>query len=485
MQVRTYSVLNDSLALARAAEQWMHTSPGIETPYREIARVWRSRGDAQRAINVLERGRKHVGRKDALALELGDAFAVTGDWRRVVQEWARAVGPRGEAFLLVQRRLANLPNGGALVIPGLVNALVAKPTTPERMRTAVQLAVDAGLKERALAVARALAPQLKPPERRGFMVELARRSDGAGLRSLALWSYGQIVSEGGKRELLLPVRSRMAELALSLGDTVQAERAYRELEGQLTPGSPERRQAMALRVQMLARARAFDSAHVELTRLIAESGEAAEADVAGATLANALIDAGRPDSAQTVLAGLAGPHARLARGRLYMNRGDAVRARDEVLAAAPQLDGGEATEALALATLLARLSERGGDLVGRAMAAITAGDRRQGIVLLTDSTHALPENERAALLDFAAGLADHSGLAADAAQIRKDIVEEAPRAPEAPLALLALARAALAQQERADARLLLERLLVEYPRSALVPQARSELDRLAAARSPS
>ncbi|HEX2167166.1 MAG TPA: hypothetical protein VHG09_07990, partial [Longimicrobiales bacterium] len=57
--------------------------------------------------------------------------------------------------------------------------------------------------------------------------------------------------------------------------------------------------------------------------------------------------------------------------------------------------------------------------------------------------------------------------------------EELPRTHEAPSALLTLARQAVRDPEsEEEARVLLEKLIVEYPRSALAPQARAELQRL-------
>jgi hypothetical protein len=220
-------------------------------------------------------------------------------------------------------------------------------------------------------------------------------------------------------------------------------------------------------------------ARAELARLTDESTGAPEVDVAAAALANALIDAGRPDDAEEVLAAGRGPHTTFARGRVFMTRGDVARARNAILAAAPQLDGVEATEALGLATLLGRLSARGGELVGQAIAATAAGDRREGVRRLYDGSEKLPEGERAAILDFAATMAESTGLDAEAEQIRRDIVTETPHAPEAPEALLALARGRLTRSGPDEARLLLERLIVDYPRSALVPQAQRELERLA------
>ena len=277
---------------------------------------------------------------------------------------------------------------------------------------------------------------------------------------------------------MLALRSRVAELALSLGDTATANGVYAVIEREFAPGSPERRQAMSLRIQVLAREAAWDSARAEFARLTEESNGTAEFDAAAAGLANALIDAGRPGEAEDVLGWADGPHASFARGRVYMTRGEVERARDVMLAAAPRLDGAEATEALSLATLLGRLSLNGGALVGRGVAALADGDRKQGVLLLYEGSASLPELERAAILDFAAGLADRTGLDAEAEQMRREIVQETPHAPEAPQALLALARQQLVRKQGPDeARRLLERLIVEYPRSALVPQAQRELER--------
>jgi tetratricopeptide (TPR) repeat protein len=478
IRVRTLSRLNREADLVEAAADWIAAMPAVETPYREIAKVWRTRGDHERAVRALERGRDRVRRPDALALELGDAWAEMGDSRAVAREWSRAIGPRGEAFLLVQRRLSNLPDAGASVIPMLIEALVAKNATPARRKAAVQLAIEAGLDRRAEALSAPLVSELQDVERRAFLVELGRRADGAGLRRLALWAYGRIVAEGADADPMLPVRTRMAELALSLGDTAKAAAVYREVEGQLDPGSPERRQAQSLRVQRLAKENSFDDALDALRELAATPNAGAEADLAAAVLANALVDAGRAPDAERAHDAMQGPQVSLARGRDLITLGDVDRARAEILAAAPRLAGPEATEAIRLASLLGRLSDDGGELVAEGLAEISAGDRRAGVMRGYDGSERLPESERAAILDFAAGLAERIGLAAEADQLRRDLVAETPDAPEAPAALLSLARGQLDRRSREEARLLLERLVFEYPRSALAPQARRELERL-------
>src|SRR5690606_35569264 len=113
MRVRAYSMLDSIAGIERASEWWIRAAPDVETPYREVARVWQQRGDYQRALEVLQLGRERVRRDDALALELGDLYAAIGDGERAVREWERAIDEGGQGFLLVQRRLAQMPDGGA------------------------------------------------------------------------------------------------------------------------------------------------------------------------------------------------------------------------------------------------------------------------------------------------------------------------------------------------------------------------------------
>lgn len=479
MRVRAYAMLNDVPDLEKAGAAWIAAVPDTETPYREVARVWRNRGQPERALEILQQGRKRIGSADALALELGDVYAQLNDLDLAVGEWSHAIGPDGHGFLLVSRRLAALPNGGAQLIPQLVDALLQQPSSLARRRAAAQIAIDAGLSERAEHIARAVYDDLPQEQRQGFLVETARHADGAGLTHLAYWAYDQLARTAGPPEQLLAIRNRLAELALAVGDTARAAATYRTLERAFSPGSPQRRQAIAVRIQLAARDGKLPEARQDLADYRREFPAAPELDRVASSVANALLDSGDDTAAEAVLAGLPGPQAGLARGRVYIRRGDTDRARAELLASAPALQGAQATEAIALATLLGRLSKAGGELVGHALTKSSAGERREAIKLLLDQSSSLDGLERAAILDFAAGLADRGDLIAEAEQIRRELITEEPHAPEAPGALLALARSMATRDARSDeARLMLEKLILEYPRSALVPQARQELDRL-------
>lgn len=477
-RLRVLSGLGDIERLEAAVDDWIAATPELETPYREAAVVWRNRGDHARAVALLEQGRARIDRADALALELGDAYAGMNDMERAADEWSRAVGEAGRGLMLVERRLQMLPDGGAHAIPALVARLSAEPSTFARQRAAAMLAIEAGLEDAALGALRSLTASTPPEERQALLVELARRADAADLHPVALAAYQGLLAAAPDAPATLAIRSRIAELALLAGDTALAAATYRELESASDAGSPQHRQALALRIQLGARDGDIESALADYASFRSSFPDAPEMDATAAAVGTAVLDAGRMVDAQNVLDGVRGVASAQVRGRLALRNGDLETARHEFISAAPLLRGREATAAIALATLLTRVSARGGELVAQVMAA--EDDGRAGAVRdAAAAARALAAPERAAVLDFLADAADGAGLNEDAAAIRREIVETLPDTHEAPAALLSLARAAGAAPETTEeARVLLEKLVVEYPRSALAPQARAELQRL-------
>lgn len=477
MLIRALSALDRLPELEKASEAWIRAVPKLETPYREIARVWEQRGDYMRAVQYLEMGRARVGR-DALALELGDMYARLDDADRAVKEWARAIGSDARGLLLVQRRLGTLKDGGARVLPGLIDVL-AGGASAARRRAAVQLAIDAGMGTRAEQIAQRAVTELKGNERQSFLVEVARRADAAQLSQLAYWAYTQFALNDFAPDQLLAIRARIAELALAIGDTASAAQGYRELERSFASGSPQRRQATALRIQLLVKEGKLAEAESELAQFRGEYSEPPELDATAAMLATVYFEKHDPDAAARVLERVVGPHANLARGRIALRRGDIAGARAALMASAPALHGAEATQTLKLATLLGKVSREGGELLGEALAAAGAGEAKQAVAAVEKRLDALPEAERPAILDFAAALADRSELPLDAERMRRRIITDFPRSTEAPAALLTLARS-LTEKGGAteEARAFLEKLIIDYPRSALVPQARQELERI-------
>jgi tetratricopeptide (TPR) repeat protein len=477
--VRAYNSTNQVEELRKAAETWIKATPKLETPYREIARIWESRGDFARAVQYLEQGRGKIGRADALALELGDIYAGMEEYARAVREWDRAIGLDARGFSLVQRRLASLRDGGAEMLPRLIDALLHSPTSAPRKRAAAQLAIDAGLGERAEEIARAAAADLSGNERQSFLVEVARRADGARLPRLAFWAYGELVRIGTDPQQKLALRGRMAELALAMGDTLRAAETYRALEGSYAPGSPERRQAASLRIQLMAKEGKLAEAEQEFQAFRKDSPELSELDAIASAIGNGWFDQGDLDRANQTVHGINAPRSGLLRSRIALRRGDVAAAKDALLSSAPGLRGAEATAAIKLASVLGRVSREGGELMGQAIGRATAGAPGEAVALLVTGARNLPGSEPAAILEMAASIAERNQLEAEAEKVRRTIIGEFATAPEVPGALLALARSLSHRSETmTEARDFLERLVLEHPRSALVPQARQELDRL-------
>jgi tetratricopeptide (TPR) repeat protein len=477
MRLRTHSALDRPDDIERSGAAWIRAAPGIATPYREIARVWSARGEHRRAAAALEQGRARIRRGEALALELGDIHAELGDWRRAAREWDLAIGEEGRGLLLVRRRLAALPDGGATIAPRIVDALLAPPASVIRRRAAVELAIAVGLEARAHAAAAALLADLPETQRQSFLIETARQADGARLHHLAHWAYSAMgqVSAAGRA---LAIRKRVAELSLILGDTAAASVAFQEIERAYSPGSSERREAAAIRVQLAARGGEPDAAARDLAEFRQTFPDAPELDATAAIVAAAVL-ARDPAAAERLLIGVRGPRSSIVRGRAALYRGDMAAARTAFLAAAPALSGAEQTELIALAALLGRLSPAGGALAAEALGLVDAQRQRDAVALLDEESVSLPGDERAALIDFAAGLADRIGARDESEALRRTIVTDYATSIQAPAALLALARAFAANEPRSDeAAELLERLILEHPRSALVPQARRELERV-------
>src|SRR5690606_34930665 len=351
--------------------------------------------------------------------------------------------------------------------------------TPERRRAAAELAIDAGLGARAEAIARAVAAELPPAERETFLVEVARRAEGVHLHRLAYWAYSELLAYDGPANQMLAVRSRLAELALTLGDTATARENYLALEKAFDAGSPERRQATAFRIELTAREGDLEEAIREFAEFQRSYKETPELDRLAAALADVLLRRGEVERAEEVLGRVSGPRTSLVRSHIALRRGDVAAARAALLAAAPALHGEEATETIGLATLLGRVSTAGAALLSRAMTELALGRTQDAVAILWAESSELTADERPAILEFAARLADRAELETEAERIRRAIITDHPEAPEAPAALLALAMMVSARDPDApEARELLERLILEHPRSALVPQARRELNRL-------
>jgi hypothetical protein len=113
--------------------------------------------------------------------------------------------------------------------------------------------------------------------------------------------------------------------------------------------------------------------------------------------------------------------------------------------------------------------------LGRGLLLLEQGDTAQATTMLEQLGSQLPARQGAELNLLAARLLVSSARPADAERLfRAAAVRDAPGA--APAAELALAELLISTGRPGEAVDLLEHLILTYPRSALVPQARRKLD---------
>ena len=472
LALRALSTMDRVDDLLRAERRWIEATPGVETPYREAARVWEARDDFERALRVLREGRQRIGR-DALAWEIGNVHALKGDTRDAIEEWSAAIGNEGERFHLVQRRLASLPDGGAAIVPGLIARLRQTPTTTARLRSALTLAIGAGLEEQGMQLAQQVYSLLQHASRPEFLLSTGRDADASRQPRLAYWAYRALLQQMPNGEESDALRRRVGELALAVGDSATARQAAVEMEAAAEPGTVLARQAAARRIELSATPESLDESIEAFRAFKTEHGDVPEVDRLAAVIGGLLLRAGRTDDAAAIVEGGRGGAAAHVRARVALLQGDPAAARTAFQSAATTLVGRQATEVIAFATLLARATPAGARRLGAALGHLDNGAAEAALDALTEPSLELRPDERAGLLDLAARIADAEGLGVRAESARRTLIDEHPRASEAASALLGLARALAERPDGAEeARALLERLILDHPRSALVPQAR-------------
>lgn len=477
MLLRTYASLDRVAALDSAAQDWLRAVPGSDVPVRNIAAVWRARGEPRRALAVLEEGRKRFG-PGSFALEFGAVYGDMGDYGRALDEWDRAIGRDAAGFDAVRADLRALPDGSAAVIPRLIDRLTRRPSSQARRAAAVRLATDAGLEDDAERWARTVLDGMQPGAATAFLVETAQGADARGLSHLAYWAYGRLLASGDTVDDAPALHARAAQLALALGDTAAAEQHYRAIESALAPGAPGHRRASALRIQLMAERGDTRGAAAALATFRNDYPKATETDRLAAAVGEALLRRGAAEDARRLIAGMDGPRCEVLRGRLALAAGDADSARQAFTAAANGLRGTAGTAALELASLLGELSPAAGARLAAALGTQALQPDTDAVLRLEKVAGEVPDADRPALLGYVASLGESLDPPA-AVRLRRIIVDRYPNSSQAAPALLGLARAlAVRPDSVARARALLERLILDHPTSALVPEARRRLSRL-------
>lgn len=458
VQLRTFQILRREDMLRAAFERWVRDAPRDPAPFREYARLLLQLGRSSAADSVVQRGRLALGGARDLEYETAQLRAAQGQWLPSAQAWARALGDAphlagAAAYALAPTPAASRDSIRAVFLAspdlGARNALAELELTWGRPREAwdalrtlppdtASARAWAAFGERALAEERysaardALAAALKVRRTQALALSAARAALRAGtpadVFTLAPLTDLESDPAGAARDVV-PLH---VEALAALGRGADAEAVVARFDRYLAPG-----QRMRLaRTVASAWVRAGDIPRARAA--LRAAGEDADSSEAAGWLA---LYEGRLGDARALLKGArdAGPELAFALGIVARTRGDSARE------------------------------------LGAAFLALARGDSTSAATQFESAAERQPE-AAPALLNAAARLLAARGDEKGAVLLWQRIVAQHADAPEAAEAELEWARTLRRRGDAAGAITHLEHLILSAPQSALLPQARRELE---------
>lgn len=458
VQLRTLTALHRDDEVQRAFDQWVAFAPRDAAPYREYARMLLDDGRTKAADTVLQEATRTLGGTRELAAELAQLRAALGLWYASARNWREAMGlspyleqaaifslmpvppPSRDsvravflaepAELLARKVLAGLelrwrsPRDAWL-------ALSTLPPTDSTVAAWVDFAAEAELTEAWLTARDAYAAALKHGARKDIAIRAASAAMQGGEPASAL----ELLSAAGSMLTDSTAAGSAALLQIRalglLGRPMVAESVFAARSSQLDPEA----RAQAIRAVAWGWVRVGDLA----------KARAALAEAPG-------------EDEDRVSAWIALYEGDLKTARTGLRRTDET-TRDAVLAM----------------SFLARTRAETSRDAGGAFLALAKGDSagaaQRFVSAATELSDATP-----LLLGVAARLYVAMRDTTRSLELWKTLVEKFADAPEAAEADLEWARYLRRGGDAASAVARLEHLIMTWPQSALVPQARRELD---------
>lgn len=457
IQLRTLTMAHryDDARLAFA--HWVNAAPQDPTPYREFSRLLLDNGLTRAADTVLMQATMRLGGARQVAAELAELKGALGMWESSATHWRQAMGyaPYLEASAVFVLGTA------AAVARDTIRAILAEaPVDLPARRILSSLEMQWSSSREAW---RALAPLAATDSVVEAWLQFATQAEQRESWLVARDAYAAALAH--RRSALLVLRAATAALqggepgvALAYADSL---RSWSDTS-QRAPMGLLRLRALG----QLGRAAAAESALVDLEPSLdpLTRGDAVRAvawawvRVGDVVRARAALARGGEESDERAAAWMS-----LYEGDLRSARGG-LRRLDEV-----------SRDAVLALSVFARTRAERSPAIGAAFLALARGDTsaaaRRFEASVTEAADAAP-----LLLAIAARLYLVTPDSLHSEEIWRDLVTRHPEAPEAAEADLEWARALRRHGDAPGAIVRLEHLILTYPRSALVPQARREME---------
>ena len=458
IQLRTLSYLHRDAAAAAAFERWVQLAPRDASPYREYARLLLDDGRSASADTVLQRAQRALGGTRDITVEMAQLRAATGLWELSARSWREAMATSPYLDQAAVFSLFPTPDSLRATVRQVFRA--APVEVPSRRALALLELRWRSAREGWLAL-----KDLPPSEEAlKAWTEFGDEAEGSGAWLVARDAFAAALARKPTRELAV----RAANDALSGGDPASAVALlapYADVgdSASVLSGLPIRVRALSA-LGRAAEAEALISANssrldsldrVRLVRMAAW-GWVRAGDLAKARAAMGTTPMGEEED-RTM-------------GWISLYEGD-LRSARRILKRA-----GETEPDLVLAlALLARTKVDSAPDVGSAFLALVRGDSAGATTKLQAAAPKVPD-AAALMLNAAARIAAARHDDSTAVSIWQQVSERYSSAPEAAEAELEWARVLRRRGDTAAAVQRLEHMILTYPRSALVPQARHELD---------
>ena len=458
IQLRTLSYLHRDAAAAAAFERWVVLAPRDATPYREYARLLLDDGRSASADTVLQRAQRALGGTRDITVEMAQLRAATGLWELSARSWREAMIT--SPYLDQAAVFSLFPTPDSLR-PAVREVFRAPPLQVEPRRALALLEVRWSSAREGWAALRELPPSDDAVK---AWTDFGDEAESSGAWLIARDAFAAANAHKPTRELAV----RAANDALSGSDAMSAVKLLEPYAN--ASDSESVRSVLPLRVRALsalgraaeaealiaANSPRIDSlARVRLVRMAAW-GWVRAGDLGKARAAMGTTPMGE-DEDRTM-------------GWISLYEGDLKSAR-RILKRSSETD----PDLLLALALLSRTRVDSAPDVGAAFLALARGDSTAAAAKLEAAAPQVAD-AGALMLNAAARInaARHDESAAIALWQR--VIADYASAPEAAEAELEWARALRRKGDTAAAVQHLEHMILTYPRSALVPQARRELD---------
>jgi len=480
LELRVYAQMNEPDSLEAAARRWAAVAPRSDAPYREWALALADRRMFDDARRVLLLGRRTLGGgTTVLAIESAELEQRVENWEGAAREWGHVVALAADMIPQASSQLSDTP---APQRARVVAALSPPDAAPRTQRLAAELLLGWG---QAAEGWRLFEQSLGAPSAE-TATALRRFADLAGavatpaghrVRGLALARWADLVPS----PLAERARAEAVRELLDGGDRAGARAALERLAADSLAPADAKAMAEAALLEVLIADGQLDAAE----RRLAAAGVALGGDDRAGLrlqLARARVTRGELDRAAKLLSGDSSVAALAEQGWIALYRGDLRGATEAFRAAGPYAgERAAATERTAMLALVQQVPADSLPALGAALLTLARGDSAGAVTALRRVAANLePGGGRSDVLLLAGQLAARLGGApneATAIAVFDEIVRAGGSGAAPPAAELEWARVLVRQGRAAEAVQRLEHLILSYPGSAFIPEARRDLER--------